>query len=141
MELKGEIGKIEIEVLAQKSSGTGQFWEENWLYCTIKGTFPGFSAKYDCNLRTDDFQRCKDEIYALKNGNISVARFNTIEEVLDLKFENQNNELIRVSGLLKAIDFTNCSLQFNFEIDNFNLDRFLNDIIETIDMYPIIGDQ
>lgn len=139
MELKGEIGIIQIEVLFNKTSGTNNYWEENWLYCTVKGNFPGFISNYECNIRTDDFERCYNELVELHKFSREIAKFTTIEEGLIIILERNHNGSIKVTGSMNAVDLTGCSLNFNFQTDNFSLESFINDIFYILKEYPIIG--
>jgi hypothetical protein len=139
MILKGDIGTLEIEVLANKASGTNDFWEENWLYSTIKGNFPGFTANFDCNLRTDDFERFAQELRAMVSMKSDVAKFTTMEEGLTLLLEREHTGTVKVTGKMTATELTQCSLEFKYQVDNPTLERFIYEVEDVIKTYPIIG--
>ena len=139
MILKGDIGTLEIEVLTNKIFGTNNFCEENWLYSTIKGNFPGFTANFDCNLRTDDFERFAKELRAMVSMKSDVAKFTTMEEGLTLFLERKHIGMIKVTGKMKATEFPQCSLEFKYQVDNPTLERFIYELEDVIKTYPIIG--
>ncbi len=139
MVIKGDIGYLELEVLTIITSGSNDFWEENWLYTLVNGTFPGFTAKYECNLRTDDFQRCYYELLDLLNSKSDFAKFTTVEEGVELSFSKDISGSIVVKGKLVGTELTRCSLEFNFVTDVLTVNNFSLQIQSLLLMYPIIG--
>jgi hypothetical protein len=139
MFLKGDGGYLEIEVLTNKISGTNNYWEENWLYSTIKGKFPGFDANFDCYLRTDDFDRFAQELREMIALKSDEAKFTTMEEGLMLFLEREHTGAIKITGKITATELTRCSLDFKYQVDNPTLERFINEVENLIKTYPIIG--
>ena len=139
MIIKGEIGKIEIDILTNKTSGTFDFWEENWLYANIKGNFPGFKVNYDCNLRTDDFQHCAEKLESMLSMDIEVAEFTTIEEGLQIMFIRGEFGDIKVKGKMIATELTQCVFEFKFTMDVPTLQRLIGEMQQVVYMYPLIG--
>ncbi|MET3731418.1 WapI family immunity protein [Moheibacter stercoris] len=139
MILKGDIGYLELEVLTNKISGSDDFWEENWLYTSVKGNFPGFTANYDCNLRTDDLKRCYNDVIGLINGITNNAKLTTLEEGIELSFQKDKFGSIQVSGKLTATDLTRCCLEFTFVTDIQTVISFNSQLHKILIEYPIIG--
>ena len=130
---------MEIEILTNKISGTNNYWEENWLYSTIKGKFPGFDANFDCYLRTDDFDRFAQELREMIALKSDEAKFTTMEEGLMLLLEREHTGAIKITGKITATELTRCSLDFQYQVDNPTLERFINEVENLIKTYPIIG--
>lgn len=139
MVLKGEQECLEIEVLTSITSESGDYWEENWLYASVKGQFPGFIVNYDCNLRTDDLRRCNDEISNLLKGFVNNAHFTTLEEGIELYFQREPLGKISITGKFVATELTKCCLEFSFSADISVIDKFQFDLNNIIEKYPLIG--
>lgn len=143
MKIIGEIGTIIIDILTNKTSGTQDFWEENWLYANVRGEFPGFKANYDCNLRTDDFERCVKELtFMLSEENYNqVAQFTTLEEGLQIIFKKDDRGSVKISGKMTPPDLPYWALEFNLTTDIPTIQRLIDEMQQVLDMYPIIGIQ
>lgn len=140
MILKGDIGYLEFNILTNKVSGSNDFWEENWLYTSVKGDFPGFIANYDCNLRTDDLKRWYDDVMGLINDVTSNAKLTTLEEGIELFFQKDQSGSVQVRGKLIATELTGCSLEFVFVTDIQTVINFNSQLRKVLIEYPIIGE-
>lgn len=140
MRLKGDSGNLEVKILVRKKAFSTDFWEENWLYSSINGRFPGFDVNYKCNLRIDDLKRWQVDITKLINENTPYSiSLKTMEEGIGLDFEKKENGMFYIRGRLVATELTGCYLTCSWEIDTEELQRFLSELSNNIIKYPIIG--
>lgn len=139
MILKGENSFLEIDVLSATRSLSADFWENNWLHCSIKGEFPGFLVNCSVTLRTDDFQRCFNDLQHLISFEKKNAFFLTLEEGLMINFILDDTGIIKITGYIIATDLTGCKLEFNFLTDISRVQKFAFEINSLITDYPIIG--
>ena len=139
MELKGDFGYLELDVLTNKTLGSNDYWEENWLYTSVKAKFSGFTVDFYCDLRTDDFEKCSDEVSNLLAEITDGAKFVTLEEGVELHFQRDSVGIIFVKGKLTATELTKCSLEFSFSVDIPTMERFNIELHKIIEKYPIIG--
>ncbi len=137
MVLKGDIGRLEINVLKRINSETNDYWDDNWLQSEIRIDVPGFKVFYGFNLRVDDLQRFYKGLITLKNSNSRKVEFTTMEEGLYLYLNIENNGVVNCKG--KANNENGNSLDFKLQSDMATLDIFIGDLETTLRFYPLIG--
>lgn len=137
MRLKGDIGKLEINVLRRSNSETNDYWDGNWLESEIRIEVPGFNTLYGANLRVDDFQRFYEGLVVLQNGNTKQVEFMTMEEGLYLHCEVESNGIVNCKGT--ANTETGNSLDFNLQTDLASLDVFVDELKAVLQSYPLVG--
>lgn len=139
MTLKGDFGELTFNVLTRKTMDSNDFWEENWLYSNVNGSFPGFAVDFNFYIRVDELKRCYDEVWSMILNKRDEAKLSTLEESVMAYFVRDYAGHIQVNGTLKAIDLTGCCLMFNFDIDNMGLEKFAFQLKAVLDNYPIKG--
>ena len=75
MELIGENGRLDLNVISFSEMSSNDFWEANWLLISIIGSFPNFAVNIEMTLRTDDFARFSVDLENLLIGNYQIAMF------------------------------------------------------------------
>jgi len=140
MLLKGEVGKLAVNIKARNDSSTLDFWDANWLFTEINLETLSFKASYRANLRTDEFQRFYLELDDLLNYTADEAGFNSTEEWLTLRMIRNKSGLFTCKGKIAIIDYPGNSLEFNFAVDAPSTERFKEEIKEILDKYPVIGE-
>jgi hypothetical protein len=139
MILTGDIGIFEIEILFSNNSSSNDFWESNWLHSIIKGNFPGFDFKFNTNIRTDDFKRALEKLQNLIANKNEDADFLTLEDNINLHFKREPTGSIKIKGKVVAIELSGCSLEFNFITDIATIEKFVSEISNLLNKYPIVG--
>lgn len=137
MILKGDTGKLEINVLKRGDSETNDYWDGNWLETEIIINVPGYNAFYGTNLRVDELQRFLEGLIALQTINERVAKFTTMEDGLYLHCEVESNGTVNVNG--KANNNTGSILDFRLQTDLASLDIFVNELRGVLKLYPLVG--
>ncbi len=137
MRLKGDIGKLEIEILKRSNSETEDYWDANWLESEIRIDVPGFSAFYGTNLRVDDLKSFYERLTALQNSSRKEAEFATLEEGLYLYCELAPNGSVNCKG--STNNGTGNSLNFNLQTDLASLGVFVDELRKILTSYLLIG--
>lgn len=138
MQLKGDLGKLEINVLMREDSETTDYWDGNWLKSEIRIHVDGFDSVYETNLRVDDLQIFYEGLISLQNGSAKEAEFTTMEEGLYLHCRVEAAGTMNCKG--KANNDTGNTLSFRLQTDLAALDVFVNDLKTVLTLYPLIGD-
>ncbi len=137
MKLKGDSGKLEINILRRSNSETDDYWDGNWLESEVRVEVSGFSSLYGINLRVDDLQRFYESLTALQKDNAKDSEFTTMEEGLYLHFAVNPNGSINCKG--KASNEIGDSLDFKYQTDLASLDTFMSELEIVLKSYPLIG--
>jgi hypothetical protein len=117
LSIRGEQGgSVSIDVRGYERPDTGDFWDSNWLQCTVDVKVQGFRATIGTSLRTDDFVKFYSELTAIAEPKAGEARFRTMEGTLSLVIQMRRQGTCTVRGNVR--DNTQGSLDFNFDSDH-----------------------
>ena len=140
MELIGENGRLDLNVISFSEMSSNDFWEANWLLTSIIGSFPNFAVNIEMTLRTDDFARFSVDLENLLIGNYQIAMFQNLEENLFLRISiEESMTSFKVIGKIIQPDNLGNAFHFSFETDLSSLTSFKGDLNKTLLRFPIIG--
>jgi hypothetical protein len=137
MILKGDTGRLEINILKRSNSQSTDYWDGNWLEAVIGVEISGSKVLYNTNLRVDDLQGFNKKIIDMRNGNIKECEFTTMEEGLWLHFRTEFNGSVNCKG--KTNSYNGNSLNFALQTDFLSLDFFINELGIILKLYPLVG--
>ena len=137
MDLKGNLGELNIRIIKRSNTDSRDYWDANWLEAEIKVNVLGFRALYGANLRIDDLQRFYENLLLFLDYKKNEIEFTTMEEGIYLKFTAEVNGEIKCEGIAKNILGDN--LIFKFDLDYTTMDIFNNQLKFILNSYPLIG--
>lgn len=116
LSIRGDQGEsISVDVRGYERPDTGDFWDSNWLQCTVDVKVQGFRATIGTSLRTDDFMKFFSELREIAEPKAGEATFRTIEGTLSIVVKMRKQGICTVRG--KVRDNTQARLDFNFDSD------------------------
>ncbi len=116
------------------------FWDGNWLWCTVEVSAGGFRGSADGVLRSEDFVRFLPRLERLYQRLDGVALFDTLDGWLDLQFIGDGRGHIEVRGQLCDRPMDGNTLEFRLAIDQTFLPPLIRQVRATVGAFPIIGE-
>jgi len=136
---------IAIRVLRRNYPQANDYWDGNWLDAEIEVEVKPWRARYNANLRTDEFAGFRRELEGMHAMDRRDARFSPMEPWLDLDLHLDTLGHIDMRGNIGPEGFGKVFGQARlvFEIQEFMDQTFLPPIIEQLRAtereFPIVG--
>lgn len=137
MILKAEGRLIEIAVLQRSYPNSKDYEDGNWLDTEMTIVVPGFKGFYGLNIRTDDFERFREDLMKLKSFQLKEIEFTTMEEGIYLKGVLNMSGNIQWKGIAKS-SYGNSCLTFVIETDYASIDDLIKQTSDILNEYPVI---
>ena len=115
-------------------------WDNNWIKTkiTIKGG--AFGGQYEADVMTIDFERFKQELYALYNNLNGKAVFADLERVLKLEIQGDGLGHFEVKVTAHDEPCFGANLNFTMYFDQTYIKPLVHQLNEITKQFPIKGD-
>lgn len=137
--LLGDGTKIAIEIIDRKYLDASDFWDGNWINSKINIEIPGYLARFNANLRTDELMTFLNQLKRMDNQMKGKAILENIEDFISLKGEMNGLGNITWTGETCYPLGTGAILNFEFESDQSFLRNLTKELEEILDRFPVIG--
>ena len=130
-------GHLDIRVLSHTEDP--DFWDGNWLACSIDIRAGDFTCHVGANLRTDEFERFYQEVKVLYESLTGDATFTTMETQLNLHLSGDGHGHICARGQVRDAPGTGNVLDFELQLDQTYLFGTKVQLGELLNRFPIRG--
>jgi len=132
-----ETGQLTIQVLSRAPDP--DYWDGNWLVCSIVIEAGGFRGCFNVTLRTDELDSFYGELKTLYDSLVGEATFNAMEEQLHLRLRGDGRGHISVEGVARDGAGTGNELRFALELDQTHLFSTMVQLSELLNRFPVRG--
>ena len=136
--IKGENVLIKIGVLGRAYPEILDYWDINWLICTIYIKVPGYIAEFSTYIRTDEFRLFYDEMKRVYDNLSGTARLTTMEN--GLLIQSKIDKLGHVEWKVETQypEGTGATLNFDFVSNQSYLNETLSELVDIINNFPVL---
>lgn len=135
----GENTKIEIEVFTQSYPESTDYWDGNWLNATIECEIPGFNAKFDLHIRTDELQDFSDQVKEMARKKAGKAALYNLDGYIEIEAIYEEPGTVNWTAALCYPAGNGASLKFDFSADQTSLNQLIKELDEIISVFPVVG--
>jgi hypothetical protein len=138
--IRGDGGKVQIEVLNYERPNATEGSDANWLACKCGVTVREFSCDVSLSLVTDDFVRFLGDLDQAQRSLKGTAVFASLESglTLEIKFKAAGHAdvLGTVQSQLSVVP-SRTKLDFSFESDQSFLSHSVEELRAVIQQFPV----
>lgn len=127
---------LSIEIISRQSN-SDDYWDGNWLTTHISTSIPHCNVDFNANIRTDELKNLHKQLSSISEGKSTKLDFITMEE--DLKLSGEMNVNGEIACECRLIFDVYSELKFVFSIFLGDVDRLVNSISRTLEIYPVVG--
>ncbi|MDX2051867.1 MAG: hypothetical protein SFV15_05700 [Polyangiaceae bacterium] len=116
------------------------YWDGNWIDCTVVVAAGGFRGEYVACLRAEEFvsfRRDLERLYAELRGQ---GQFRSMEEWVTLDFAGDGRGTFRGTCRLRDRAGDGNLLEFGIEFDQTDVPAMVRDLKEIEEAFPVVGD-
>jgi hypothetical protein len=138
--IRGDGGKVQIEVLNYERPKTTEGSDANWLVCKCGVTVREFSCEVNLSLMTDDFVRFLGDLDEALRSLKGTAVFATPESGLKLEIKFRAAGHADVLGTIQSqlsVAPSRTTLDFSFESDQSFLSHTVEGLRAVIQQFPV----
>lgn len=137
--IKGDNVLVKIDVLNRPYPDGDNYWDINWLICSIYIKIPGFIADFSTYIRSDELKSFYDglmEMHEKLHGNAILA---TLEN--EIFIECKIDKLGKIEWIVEASYSRGTMAEFRFEFENEQsyLYETLKNLKDITEEFPIIN--
>jgi hypothetical protein len=135
----GEDTQIEIEVIRRKYPNATDYWDINWVDCTVSVNIPGYKAHFSADLTTNEIRDFYSELIRMETNLKGQAKLNNLDGYLDVEGEMNNTGRIIWSAELCYPAGYGAKLSFDFEADQSFLKELIKQLEQILTVFPVTG--
>ena len=132
-----DTGHLEIRVLSRAAGS--DYWDGNWLVCSIELHAGGFAGRFQANFRTNEFDSFHRTVKALYETLRGEAMFAPLEGQLQLRLTGDGCGHITVEGQARDEAGTGNILHFVLQQDQTHLFGTMVQLGELLNRFPVRG--
>jgi hypothetical protein len=134
MRLGSEREYIALNVSGREFPNTSDFWDANWLICTVEIAVGAFRGRVDGMIRTEELETFRGEIVRLNEGLGGEAEFSTMEQWLALRLIGNGRG--QIEARCEVGDGGN-TLRCCLSVDQTFLPPLIQQLSKLIEAYPV----
>ncbi|MFC4322008.1 WapI family immunity protein [Litchfieldia salsa] len=135
----GEETRVVINILNRSHPECTDYWDGNWVKAKIDIQIPGYLAKFDLDLRTDEL---RDFLIGLRIMNKDLkgkAQLNNLDSYIEIECE-----VTKIGGIVWSVETCypagyGAVLKFEFESDQSYLLNLISELEAILVTFPVIG--
>jgi len=128
---------IELSVLGYERPPSGEFYDDNWLSCTVAIQAGAFRGKFSANFLTSELSSLYTDLQRLYRDLRGQVLFEPLESQLELKFSCNSLGHIVVSGTAMDQAGIGNKLSFSASFDQTHLGELLSSFGQLVQTYPV----
>ena len=137
------LGGEHAEYIALNVSGRGypnatDFWDANWLICTVEIAVGAFRGWVDSMIRTEELEGFRGQLLRLHDGLHGEAEFATMEEWLSLRLIGDGRGHIEARCQLGDEPGGGNTLTCRLSMDQTFLPPLMRELSELLNAYPVL---
>jgi hypothetical protein len=131
--------RVVVKPLRRSYPGRADYWDGNWLACSIEVEVGGFHGRVDCDLRNEEFVRFRDGLRRLYNELTGEATFETMEGWLKIGIVGDGRGHLTATCELRDDPTFGNQLHYTLDFDQTLLPKVIESLDNIIDAFPVIG--
>jgi hypothetical protein len=138
--IRGDGGRVEIEVLNYERPNATEGSDANWLVCKCGVTVREFSCEVSLSLMADDFVHFLGDLDEVQRSLKGTAVFATLESGLTLEIKFKAAGHADVLGIVKSqlsVLPSRTKLDFSFESDQSFLSHSVAELRAVVQQFPV----
>jgi hypothetical protein len=130
-----------IHPLHREFPSSIDYWDGNWIITDIQFRMDCFNGKYQAYLRSNEFERFRQELSEFVSGIRKVISFETMEEQLSFSLEVDSVDINKIVVWGIALDRAGVGnkLEFNYKFERRQLPGIIKEVDEILTKFPVIG--
>ncbi|MDN7240745.1 hypothetical protein QWY14_03040 [Planococcus sp. N028] len=135
----GNDTEMAIEVFTQSYPESTDYWAGNWLNAKIECEIPGFSVKFDFQLRTDELKDFADQLKVMEQHLSGKAALYNLDGYVEI--EGTMNPLGDVEWAVTLCypAGIGAALTFKFHSDQQALQQLTKQLDKIVSIFPVVG--
>jgi hypothetical protein len=131
---------LSITVLGREHAGADDYWDGNWVVCTISVTVGGFTGHVRASLRMDEIHRFNEGLKLVNQSLFGAAVLESMEHWITLTVKAESRGQIQVFGELTDGAGVGNVLSFELpDVDQTYLAGWISSLDDIEKAYPVIG--
>jgi hypothetical protein len=116
------------------------FWDGNWLTCSVLVALDGFTATVAADLRANEFEAFREALQRICRDGAGTARLDPMEPWLELEVTVEADEGVEVRGWVTDQLGGSNRLQFALEpLRRPDLASVIDDLLKIEARFPVLG--
>jgi hypothetical protein len=128
-----------IEPRRRNYPDCSDYWDGNWIGCTIDVRAGGFRGSVNADLRTEEFVSFRDALRDLYDRLAGEAMFETMEHWLTIKIVGDGRGHFEAKCELRDDPGMGNRLEFALAFDQTDLPPVLRDLDAIVAAFPVVG--
>lgn len=129
---------LRLRVLRRTHADCSDYWDGNWLCCTIEVRAGSFSGEVGADLRADEFETFRDALRVLHQQLAGEATFSTMEHWLTVKVVGDGRGHFKADCELRE-PWEGTRLTFSLDFDQTELPNVVRDMNTVLRTFPVVG--
>lgn len=131
--------RVILQVLRREHGGATDYWDGNWLLVDVDIDVGGFRGRFQASLRVDEFERFLAEVRDLQGDLEGTARFEAMEDWLEIVLRGDGLGHIGVEGMARDEPGRGNTLTFRLATDQTFLPPLIAELADVLAEFPILG--
>ena len=129
---------VQVRALRRTHPGCNDYWDGNWISCTIDAAVGGFKARVDADLRAEEFGEFHHQLSVMNQQLAGQAKFVTMEGCLEI--EMSIDRLGHVTAQCELLDQPGVGnrLEFTLNLDQSYLASLMDGLKTIIVTFPVL---
>lgn len=138
MRFGGELEHIALNVSGREFPNSTDFWDANWLICTVEIAVGAFRGRVEGMIRTEEVEGFREQLLRLNDGLNGEAEFATMEEWLSLRLIGDGRGHIETICQLGDAPGSGNTLTCRLSMDQTFLPPLMQELSELLKAYPVL---
>jgi hypothetical protein len=136
---QSERERVEVNVLRYEHAPVGEYYDDNWLKIEIHVQAGGFEGKVNAAILAEDLQRFLSQLRPLYETLNGSAKFETMEDQLNLKLVGDGNGHIELRREVADRPGIGNRLHFTLQFDQSQLRASISELEKVTLQFPVRG--
>lgn len=130
---------LSLTVHGRSRPDSSDYWDGNWLWCSVEVSAGAFRGKVDGLLRNEDLARFLPRLEGLSEKSSGDAFFDTVEGWLDVRLTGDGRGHVELRGQLVDTPADGNSLEFRLSLDQTYLPPLMAQLRAALEQFPVVG--
>jgi hypothetical protein len=132
---------IALTVKGRERPDSTDFWDANWLVCSVEVTAGAYRGCYDSSIHTEELERFYQQVGGLSERLVGEAELATMEGWLMIRLIGDGRGHVEVICRLRDNSASGNTLECRLSVDQTFLPPLLRQLATVMRVYPVVNRQ
>jgi hypothetical protein len=130
---------LEVRPSRRLHASATDYWDGNWIGCTVEISAGKFRATYAADLRADEFASFRDNLAAVYENLSGTALFESMEEWIRIEASCDRKGHFTAACEVTDLPGMGARLRFNLSFDQTQIPKMIAALDAILSDFPVLG--